>query len=110
MFLKCLRASIIGLERADLSVTGLTSMTQRMSAPWVQGRGHKARLEAMSGEDIGSKPAASALFLMILEGISATIARRASAGRAPSSSPRCRTAPYGPSRGLPVTPHQSVEA
>ena len=110
MFLECLRASIIGLERADLSVTGLTSMTQRMSAPWVQGRGHKARLEAMSGEDSRIETGGLSSFLDDSEGISATIARRASAAAGAFLVTEVPHAPVWTVKGFAGNPSSKVEA
>src|SRR6478752_5316626 len=83
-------------------------MTQRMSAPWVQGRGHKVRLEAMSGEDSRIETGGLSSFLDDSDGISATIARRASAAAGAFLVTEVPHAPYGPSRGLPVTPHQRL--
>ena len=91
MFLECLRASIIGLERADLSVIGSHVHDAKNVGAWGKAEVTKPAWRLCPEKIVGSKPAASALFLMILR-----VSRRQSRAepllrRAPSSSPRYRT-------------------
>jgi len=108
MFLECLRASIIGLERADLSVIG----SHVHEAKNVGAVGARPRSQSPLGgyvrRDSRIETGGLSSFLDDSEGISATIARRASAAAGAFLVTEVPHAPYGPSRGLPVTPHQRL--
>ena len=65
-------------------------------------------MEALSGEGSRIETGGLSSFLDDSEGISATIARRASAAAGAFLVTEVPHAPYGPSRGLPITAHQRL--